>query len=229
MTLEGRAIIVTGALGVLGRAVCAAAEGAGARVARLDQAESGEGGELTFLGLDLADEAAAQAAMRRIAGICGRIHGLVNVSGGFVWSPVSESPAKVWEEMFRINLATALGATRAALDFLKAAPAGASIVNVGANAAARAAAGMGPYAASKAAVARLTESLAEELAADGVRVNAVLPSIIDTPTNRRDMPKADFASWVQPEDIAQVVIFLLSDAAAAVTGAAIPVTRGRAG
>jgi NAD(P)-dependent dehydrogenase (short-subunit alcohol dehydrogenase family) len=104
-----------------------------------------------------------------------------------------------------------------------------SIVNIGAGAAAKAAAGMGPYTASKAGVAKLTESLAEELAGAGVRVNAILPSTIDTPTNRREMADADFATWVQPQDIAKVIVFLLSDQSAAITGAAIPVTAGRRG
>jgi len=226
MRLDGRTIVVTGALGVLGRAVAAAAEAAGARVARLDAAKPGVGGELVFEGLDLTDEAATAAAMAEVARACGGIDGLANIAGGFVWRTVAESPAPVWEQMFRINVLTAVAASRAAAPFLKASGHGA-IVNVGAGAGARAAAGMAPYAASKSGVARLTEALAEELAADGVRVNAVLPSIIDTPANRSDMPKADFSTWVRPDDIAGVIVFLLSDAAAAVTGAAVPVTRGR--
>jgi NAD(P)-dependent dehydrogenase (short-subunit alcohol dehydrogenase family) len=127
--------------------------------------------------------------------------------------------------MFRINLMTAVTASRAALPHLTASRG--AIVNIGANAAARAAAGMAPYTASKAGVARFTEALAEELAGSGVRVNAVLPNIIDTPTNRRDMPKADFSAWQSADQIAAVIVFLLSDAAAAITGAAIPVTNGQ--
>jgi NAD(P)-dependent dehydrogenase (short-subunit alcohol dehydrogenase family) len=126
--------------------------------------------------------------------------------------------------MFRINLLTAVTASRAAMDFLSRG--GGSIVNIGANAATRAAMGMASYTAAKSGVARLTESLAEELAGAGVRVNALLPSIIDTPTNRRDMPDADFKTWVTPEALAKVILFLLSDDSAAITGAAIPVTRG---
>ena len=98
------------------------------------------------------------------------------------------------------------------------------IVNVGAQSALQAASGFGPYAASKSAVHRLTESLAAELKLKGVTVNAVLPSIIDTPLNRRDMPKADFDRWVAPADLAAVMLFLASDEAKAVTGALIPVT-----
>ena len=156
----------------------------------------------------------------------GRIDGLVNIAGGFVWQTLKDGGAASFEHMFRMNLLTAVNASRAAADALAAACG--AIVNIGANAAGRAAAGMGAYAASKSGVLRLTESLAEELAGQ-VRVNAVMPSIIDTPTNRRDMPKADFTSWMQPKDIGEVVLFLLSDQANAITGAAIPVTNPRRG
>ena len=98
------------------------------------------------------------------------------------------------------------------------------IVNIGANSALKAGAGVGAYTASKAGVMRLTESLAEELKPRGITVNALLPSIIDTPPNRADMPDADFDRWVKPEQLAEVIVFLLSDAASAITGALIPVT-----
>jgi NAD(P)-dependent dehydrogenase (short-subunit alcohol dehydrogenase family) len=121
--------------------------------------------------------------------------------------------------MWAINLKTALNACRAALPLLTASRG--SIVNIGAAAAIKAGAGFGPYAASKAAVARLTEALAEEWKGK-VRVNALLPTIIDTPANRRDMPKADFSAWVTPAEIAAAVAFLLSPAASGITGALIP-------
>ncbi len=138
---------------------------------------------------------------------------------------LEESAAADLEFLFRINVQTAVNAARAALPALKASPAG-RIVNVGALAAEKAAAGMGPYAASKAAVLRLTEALAEELKDTGITVNAVLPSIIDTAQNRADMPKADFSRWVAPVDLAEVMLFLASEKAKAVTGAMIAV-RGR--
>ena len=128
--------------------------------------------------------------------------------------------------MYALNLMTALNACRAALPYLIESGAG-RIVNVGAQSALQAASGFGPYAASKSAVHRLTESLADELKQKGVTVNAVLPSIIDTPGNRRDMPKADFDRWVAPADLAAVMLFLASDEAKAVTGALIPVTGRR--
>jgi NAD(P)-dependent dehydrogenase (short-subunit alcohol dehydrogenase family) len=125
--------------------------------------------------------------------------------------------------MFAVNVKTALFASRAAIPFLKQSGQG-RIINIGANAALKAGAGMGAYAASKSGVHRLTESLAEELKADGITVNAVLPSIIDTPANRADMPKADFATWVSPRALAEVILFLASDAGAPITGALLPVT-----
>lgn len=226
MALAGKVIVVTGALGVLGAAVAAAAEGAGARVARLDIARAVAPGDPIFDGVDLTDEAATRAAMDEIAARCGRIDGLANIAGGFIWQTITDGPVAMWDQMFRINVLTALTASRAALGHLgRSGPA--AIVNVGAGAAGRAGAGMGAYAAAKSGVLRLTESLAEELTGAGVRVNAVLPSIIDTPANRRDMPKADFSTWVTPEDIAEVVVFLLSDQASAINGAAVPVANPR--
>ena len=120
-----------------------------------------------------------------------------------------------------MNLRSAALSCRAALKHLRA---GAAIVNVGAAAAANAATGMAPYAASKAGVMALTQSLADELKAKGVRVNAVLPTIIDTPANRNDMPDADRSAWVRPEAAARVIAFLLSDDAGCVTGTGIPLT-----
>ena len=124
--------------------------------------------------------------------------------------------------MFALNLKTALNACNAALPYIMESGAG-RIVNVGAGSAIHAASGC-PYAASKSAVHRLTESLAGQLKLKGVTVNAVLPSIIDTPLNRRDMPNADFSRWVAPADLAAVILFLASDEARAVTGALIPVS-----
>jgi NAD(P)-dependent dehydrogenase (short-subunit alcohol dehydrogenase family) len=125
--------------------------------------------------------------------------------------------------MYELNVKTALNASKAALPYLLASRAG-RIVNVGAGAALKAGAGMGAYAAAKAGVARLTEALAAELLDRGVTVNAILPSIIDTPPNRADMPDADFTRWVQPGQIAATIGFLLSADAQAITGASIPVT-----
>ena len=130
--------------------------------------------------------------------------------------------AAVEAVFYSLNVKTALNVCRASLPHLLGRP-HARIVNIGAGAAGQAAAGMGAYAASKSAVLRLTEALAQETKEQGVNVNAVLPSIIDTPANRKDMPQADFSRWVTPEAAADVIAFLLSDAARAITGAGIPV------
>jgi NAD(P)-dependent dehydrogenase (short-subunit alcohol dehydrogenase family) len=153
----------------------------------------------------------------------GRIDALMNIAGGFRLATLEASDAALWDLLFRINVQTAANAARAALPALKASGTG-RIVNVGAGAALKAEAGMGPYAAAKSGVHRLTEALSQELKDAGVTVNAVLPSIIDTPQNRADMPKADFSRWVAPADLAEVILFLASEAARAVTGALVPVT-----
>lgn len=219
-----RVIAVTGGHGVLGRAVVEAALAQDCKVAVIDHA-SGHPvpeGVLELGGVDLTDAAAAKTAIDGVVARFGRLDALLNIAGGFVWQTADDAdPA--WERMFRLNLTTALNASRAALPHLKASSEG-RIVNVGANAAIRSAAGMGAYAASKAGVHRLTESLAEELKDTSVTVNAVLPSILDTAQNRKDMPDADPAKWVQPSDLAAVMLFLASPASRAVTGALIPVT-----
>ena len=219
-----RTIAVTGGHGVLGRAVVEAALADGLNVAVIDHA-SGlpvPEGVLEVGGVDLTDPAAAERAVATVVARFGRIDALLNVAGGFVWQTVDDAePA--WSRMFALNLVTALNAARAALPHLKRSPEG-RIVNVGANAALKSAAGMGAYAASKAGVHRLTESLAEELKSTSVTVNAVLPSIVDTEQNRKDMPDADPAKWVQPSDLARVMLFLASPESRAITGALIPVT-----
>lgn len=218
-----RTLVVTGGHGVLGRAVLKAALTDGLNVALIDHAtgRSAPDRVLELGGVDLTDAAAAEKAMAAVADRFGRIDALLNVAGGFVWQTTDDAePA--WERMFALNLKTALNASRAALPWLKRSNEG-RIVNVGANAALKSAAGMGAYAASKAGVHRLTESLAEELKDTSVTANAVLPSILDTEQNRKDMPEADPSKWVQPADLARVMLFLASPESRAITGALIPV------
>lgn len=219
--MRGKTIVVTGAFGILGRAVAHRAMAAGAHVAMLDVSAPPAGLEKHARGgVDLTDGAAAVEAMQEVREQTGCIDALLNIAGGFVWQTVADGDAAAWERMFKLNLRTALNASKAALPHLI--EASGAIVNVGANGALKAAAGMGAYAASKSAVHKLTESLAEELKGK-VRVNAVLPSILDTPQNRNDMPNVDPAIWVQPDDLAKVILFLASDDARAVTGALVPV------
>jgi NAD(P)-dependent dehydrogenase (short-subunit alcohol dehydrogenase family) len=223
-------ILVTGAAGVLGQAVIATLVARGEAVAAVDLAPMipAAGQRVSVGGIDLADATAGAALIAQLTGTsgAGSLTGLVNVAGGFVWETVSEGGWASWERMYRINVQTAFEATRLALPALRTSRG--AIVNVSAAATARAGAGMGAYTAAKSAVSRLTEALAAEELTNGVRVNAVMPSVIDTPANRRDMPDADHSRWVSPSEIAEVVAFLLSPAASGVTGALVPVV-GRVG
>jgi NAD(P)-dependent dehydrogenase (short-subunit alcohol dehydrogenase family) len=159
--------------------------------------------------------------MQKARSAAGRIDALLNIAGGFTWRTLSDGDCAVWDMMYALNLKTAVNASKAALPHLV--ESNGAIVNVGAAGAVKAGAGFGAYAASKAGVHKLTESLAEELKGE-VRVNAVLPSILDTAQNRKDIPNADPAKWVQPDDLAKVMLFLASDDARAITGALVPVT-----
>lgn len=212
-------IIVTGAAGVLGRTVLALLRERGWQAVGVDLVADSSN-PLMIGGVQLTDADATRAAFDQIARQ-GAVGGLVNIAGGFAWETIGEGTPATWERMFQINVLTALNASRAVLPHLTKPGA---IVNVGAAAAIRAGTGMGAYAAAKSGVVRLTEALAEELKAQDVRVNAILPSIIDTPANRADMGDAEAGKWVQPQHLAEVVAFLLSDAASAITGASIPVT-----
>jgi len=230
-TVKGKAIAITGAFGALGSATALVAAEQGARLALIDRAPHAPAGlfdaysgEIRLLtGVNLTDETQAAAAVRAAHEQLQGLDVLINVAGAFHWQTVAEGDPAIWDQMFAVNLKSALFTSRAAIPFLRQSRQG-RIINIGANAALKAGAGMGAYTASKSGVHRLTESLAEELKAVGITVNAVLPSIIDTPANRADMPKADFTTWVTPRALAEVILFLASDAGAPVTGALLPVT-----
>ena len=221
--LDGRVIVVTGGFGTLGSAVVTMAAAAGAKIACIDQGNDHGGPGLRLGGIDLADDAACRQALTQVVDALGPLYGLVNVAGGFEMASLAEGGLDPWDRMYRTNLRTVLSASYAALPLLSAQKSG-RIVNIGAAAAAKGMAGMGAYAASKSGVARLTESLAEETRGSGITVNAILPVIIDTPANRAAMPQADSSKWTPPTDIAEVILFLLSDRARAVTGALINVS-----
>jgi NAD(P)-dependent dehydrogenase (short-subunit alcohol dehydrogenase family) len=223
--MDNKVIIITGASGALGKVVAETALARGARVAGVDHAKSQipvTAERIEIGGVDLSNAAAAKTAIDTVASHFGRIDALVNIAGGFAFEAVDAGNSDTWQRMYALNVLTALNASRAAIGHLTASGAG-RIVNVGAIAALQAGSGMGPYAASKAGVHRLTEALAAELKGK-ITVNAVLPSIIDTPANRASMPQADFGKWVTPQELAEVILFLLSDAASAVTGALLPVS-----
>lgn len=225
MNLDGRSVVITGGFGSLGTAVANAAAAAGSRVALIDrvaQAPTALHGFRCYGEVDLADPAIARRSLDTVAEALGGIDALVNVAGGFRWEKIEDGSVDTWDVLYHVNVRTAFCATQAALPHLLKSGRG-RVVNIGAAAAAKASLGMGAYAASKAGVARLTEALSEEFRDRGVTVNAVLPSIIDTPLNRADVPDADFSRWVKPEQIANLIVFLLSDQADAITGALIPV------
>jgi NAD(P)-dependent dehydrogenase (short-subunit alcohol dehydrogenase family) len=225
--MSTKVIVVTGASGALGKVVVEMALAGGARIAAVDHAETAaaSGPQLMEIGgVDLSDAAQARHAIDAAAAHFGRLDALINIAGAFTFETVAAGDSQSWDTMHRLNLLTALNASRAAIPHLLASPAG-RIVNIGAIGALQAGAGMGAYAASKAGVHRLTEALAAELKGK-VTVNAVLPSTIDTPANRKAMPQADFSTWVTAKELADVILFLVSDAANAVTGALVPV-RGR--
>ena len=226
MNLAKQRIVITGAFGTLGTAVVRAALVEGAQVAALDRAATPRAaldGARLYGGVDFADAQALQAAVDRIAADIGGIDALVNIAGGFRWETLESGSLATWDLLYEANLRSAVSATRATLPYLLKSGRGARVVNIGATGAVKAGAGMGAYAASKAGVFKFTEALAEELKDKGITVNAVLPSIIDTPPNRADMPDADFTRWVQPQELADVILFLLSPKAQAITGAQIPV------
>jgi NAD(P)-dependent dehydrogenase (short-subunit alcohol dehydrogenase family) len=224
--MAARVVAITGAFGVLGAAVARAAAAQGASVALIDAARPPQnlGSEALVLGeVDLTDQVKASAAMAAVAERYGRIDALLNIAGGFVWETIEGQDPGRWTELFKLNVVTAANASRAAIPHLRKSGSG-RIVNVGSAAALKAGAGMGAYGAAKAGVHALTQALAEELKGDGITVNAVLPSIIDTPANRADMPDADPSQWVAPDDLAAVILFLAGEASTAITGALVPVT-----
>jgi NAD(P)-dependent dehydrogenase (short-subunit alcohol dehydrogenase family) len=222
--MEGKIVVVTGASGALGRVVAASALAKGAKVAGIDHTASAikpTADRIELGGVDLTDAPGASKAIDAAASHFGKIDALINIAGGFAFETTTEGDPKTWQRMYALNVLTALNASRSAIPYLAKSTAG-RIVNVGAMGALQAGAGMGAYAASKAGVHRLTEALAAEWKGK-ITVNAVLPSIIDTAANRTSMPDADFSKWVKPEELAEVILFLASDAASAVTGALLPV------
>src|SRR4051812_11856866 len=231
MSFGNRTVVVTGAAGNLGAEVARAFADLGANLVlvdlkreRLEGAFGSENEQRSFAPanlLEMADATAvAQAALARFE----RIDVLCNIAGGFrMGETVHETSDENWNFLFDINTRTLLHAVRAVVPHMVAAGGG-KIVNVGAFAAQKGVAQMGAYTASKGAVIRMTEAMAAELREKNINVNCVLPTIIDTPENRAAMPKADPAKWVAPADLANVIVFLASDAAGAVHGAALPVT-----
>ena len=228
-----RIVLLAGASGNLGQAVERAFHAAGARLVLLDRAtdrlpqlfpELAETPEHLLLGaVDVTDAASVEQAVQTILARFGRIDVLANTVGGYrAGQPVHETPPETWDFMLNLNARAAFILSRAVTPPMLAQGSG-KIVHVAARAALAGGANAAAYSASKAALLRLVESQAEELKRANVNVNCVLPGTIDTPQNRQAMPKADHSRWVAPEAIADVILFLASEAARAIHGAAVPV------
>ncbi len=226
-----RTVVATGGSGALGRAVVRRFLEAGDRVVvpwiveaereelAGEQAEALRAQRLVLLEADVAEEAGARAAVEAAGDLTVLINGVGGFEGG---APVHETELAVWDRMLRLNLRCAVAMSRAALPSLLRRGSGA-ILNVASQAAFDRPAGLAAYSASKAALVAFTETLQREVGADGVRVNAVVPTTIDTPANRAAMPDADFSAWTPPARIASVLLWLASDEARSVRGGFVPV------
>lgn len=230
---SNRVVIVTGAAGNLGSAVARAFLSAGAKLTLVDRAadrlqriypDMADSPDYFFANsVDLTDADAVQTMVDETFKHFGRIDVLVNTAGGYrAGKPVHETPLETWDFMFNLNARSAFLASRAVAPHMLQQGYG-KIVNVAARAALSGRANMAAYSVSKSAVVRLTESMAAELKGAGINVNCLLPSTIDTPANRQAMPNADYSRWVKPEAVADVILFLASDSARPLHGAAIPI------
>ncbi len=231
MKFAGKTTLITGAAGNLGKAAAAAFRREGASLVLFDinqkllrAAYPEAGPEQLLIDVDLLDPSSVGQAVRQALQVHPTIDIVCNIAGGFRMGPaVHETPPEMWHLMLGLNAGTVLNVARAVVPAMLATGHG-KIINIAAAAGLGGRANMGAYGASKSAVIRLTESMAAELREKGINVNCVLPTIIDTPQNRADMPGADPSRWVAPEALADVMLFLASDAARAVHGAAIQVS-----
>jgi NAD(P)-dependent dehydrogenase (short-subunit alcohol dehydrogenase family) len=222
--LRDRTVVVTGGTGALGGAVVERLLREGALpvvTSRSDGEPRGAGprGGVRTRRLDLADERAVGDFFAEFPDLWASIH----LAGGFAMAPVEQTSADDFRQMFETNAVTCFTCCREAVRHLRARGGGGRVVNVAARPAVVPTGGMVAYSASKAAVASVTQSLAEEVKAAGILINAVLPSIMDTPANRAAMPGADFAAWPKVEQVAETICFLASPANALTSGALVPV------
>ncbi len=229
---KNRVIVITGAAGNLGRAVAQAFAARQARLALLDLNEQTlqalieelpPGTDARGYTVNLLESASVRDTLEGVLEDFDRVDVLANIAGGFTMGPlIQDSEDRDWEFMMNLNARSVFYTCRAVIPTMLE-NGGGRIINVSARAALEGKGRMGPYCASKAAVKTLTESLAAENKFDNINVNCILPGTIDTPQNREAMPEADFNNWVPPAALADVVLFLASEAARCVTGAAIPV------
>lgn len=230
---SNQVVVVTGGAGNLGAAVTRAFYREGARVAVIDRKREAavevlgddvpEGEQCAYVAGNLTDESSVSEIVRQVMDRFGRIDVLVNVAGGYRGGmALHETPVETWDFLLNLNARTVYLMSRAVIPHMLEQRRG-KIVSISARAALKGTAKSGVYNASKMMVIRLTESMSAELRHKGINVNCVLPGTMDTPANRAETPDADFTKWVQPESMANVILFLASDAAADIHGAAVPV------
>jgi NAD(P)-dependent dehydrogenase (short-subunit alcohol dehydrogenase family) len=233
MTFKDKVAVVAGGTGGLGRAVSQAFLAEGARVIvtyrkkqefdDLKKIAGAGASNLVGSDVDVTDQAAVQKLISSIASENGRVDFLVNTVGAYVGGvTLWETDPDVFDQQLNLNLISGYALCRAVVPLMLSQRSGA-IVSIASKAAVDHAAGAAAYAASKAASVAMMDSLAADVKGSGVRVNSILPSIIDTQANRKAMPGANFAKWPKPEEIANVILFLCSDGARVINGAAIPV------
>jgi NAD(P)-dependent dehydrogenase (short-subunit alcohol dehydrogenase family) len=229
MRFDGKTVLITGAAGNLGRAVMQAFSDEGARLVLVDlnmdtlQAFPDESTERVLVTANLLQAEDAIKAVKAGVESFGRIDVLCNLAGGFrMGDPIHNTSIATWDFLFDLNARTILHMAQALVPHMIE-RGGGKVVNVGAFAALRGDAKMGAYSASKAAVIRLTEAMSEELRGHNINANCVLPTILNTPENRSSMPQMDPQRWVEPSDLANVILFLASEQARAIHGASVPV------
>jgi NAD(P)-dependent dehydrogenase (short-subunit alcohol dehydrogenase family) len=231
--LADKVVIVTGSVGNLGLAVAQAVQGAGAKAVLVDRSEDrlrenyprlvGSPDHFLAGGVDLTNPDSLARMVQSTCERFGRIDALVNTVGGYRGGkPVHEMDLADWDFLFGVNVRTTLLCCRAVIPQMLHQGSG-KIVNVASRDGLQGSAGYSAYSASKSAVLRLTESMAAELKNSNINVNCIMPGTIDTPQNRKAIPNGDFTKWVEPEAIAEVILFLISDAARPINGAALPV------
>lgn len=233
MVLSGKVALITGGTGALGRAVTAAFLEAGAAVAityivdpEVPECQACLGARADaplFQRTDVTVEGEVQKLVQTVVERLGRIDILLSLAGGYVGDlPVAELPEATWDHMLDINLKSAFLCCKHVVPVMQRGGGG-RIVTVSSRAAVKVFPGISAYAAAKGGLIAFTETLAREVLQDNITVNAILPSVIDTPANRKAMPGADYSAWVRPEEIARVLLFLCSEASREISGAAIPI------
>jgi NAD(P)-dependent dehydrogenase (short-subunit alcohol dehydrogenase family) len=232
MNLRNRIAIITGGTGALGKAVVLAFLEEGAKVVctyivdeelkHYPSLTENQKSNLAFIQADVTKEKSVAVTVQKTLERFGRIDILVNIVGGFTYAKVIGITEKVWDSMMKINLKSTFLCSKAVLPHMIRQNYG-KIINISSRPGLKGSAGVGAYAASKAAVLNFTETIADEVRDYEINVNAILPSTIDTPANRKSMPEADFSKWVKPEKIARIIIFLASDDSKPISGAGIPV------